>query len=87
MKNLIQTRLGFFYLLKDSNEPLGDVCTNHSKLSIIAHMFTIKSDHGLSEANYDRIIDWARSILPEGNTLKENFYTAKSMMKPLGLGY
>jgi len=50
-------------------------------------MFTIKSDHGLSEANYDRIIDWARSILPEENRLKENFYTAKSMMKPLDLGY
>jgi hypothetical protein len=36
---------------------------------------------------YDKIIEWARSILPEGNKLKENFYAAKSMMKPLGLGY
>jgi hypothetical protein len=50
-------------------------------------VFTIKSDHGLSEAGYDKIIEWARSILPEGNRLKENFYAAKSMMKPLGLGY
>jgi hypothetical protein len=32
-------------------------------------------------------MEWARSILPEGNRLKENFYAAKSMMKPLGLGY
>ncbi|KAL9367393.1 hypothetical protein Peur_038592 [Populus x canadensis] len=39
------------------------------------------------EAGYDKIIEWARSILPEGNRLKENFYAAKSMMKPLGLGY
>ena len=45
-------------------------------------MFTIKLDHGLSEACYDKIIEWARSILSE-----ENFYAAKSMMKPLGLGY
>jgi hypothetical protein len=50
-------------------------------------VFTIKSDHGLSEAGYDKIIERARSILPEGNRLKENFYVAKSMMKPLGLGY
>jgi len=50
-------------------------------------VFTIKSDHGLSEVGYDKIIEWARSILPEQNKLKENFYTAKSMMKPLGLGY
>jgi hypothetical protein len=50
-------------------------------------VFTIKSDHGLSEAGYDKIIEWARSILPEGNRLKDNFYAAKSMMKSLGLGY
>jgi hypothetical protein len=50
-------------------------------------VFTIKSDHGLSEAGYDKIIEWARSILPERNRLRENFYVAKSMMKPLGLGY
>jgi len=50
-------------------------------------VFTIKSNHGLSEAGYNKIIEWARSILPEGKRLKENFYAAKSMMKPLGLGY
>jgi hypothetical protein len=41
----------------------------------------------LSEARYDKIIEWARSILPERNRLKENFYAAKSMIKPLSLGY
>jgi hypothetical protein len=77
----------FFDLLRDSDEPLWDGCTNHSKLSAVAQVFTIKSDHGLSEAGYDKIIEWARSILPERNRLKENFYAAKSVMKPLGLGY
>jgi len=73
---------GFFDLLKDFDEPLWDGCTNHSKLSVIAQVFTIKSDHRLSEVGYDKIIEWVRSILPEGNRLKENFYAAKSMMKP-----
>jgi hypothetical protein len=50
-------------------------------------VFTIKSDHGLSEAGYDKIIEWARSILLKGNRLKESFYDVKSIMKPLGLGY
>jgi len=77
----------FSDLLKDSNEPLWDGCTNHNKLSAVAQAFTIKSDHGLSEASYDKIIEWTRSILPEGNRLKENLYAAKSMMKPLSLGY
>jgi hypothetical protein len=77
----------FFDLLKYSNEPLWDGYTNHSKLSAVAQVFTIKSDHRLSEARYNKIIEWARSILLEGNRLKENFYATKSMMKPLGLGY
>jgi hypothetical protein len=50
-------------------------------------VFNIKLDHGLSEVSYDRIVEWTRSILFEGNRLKENFYTTRSMMKPLGLGY
>jgi hypothetical protein len=54
----------FFDLLTDSDEPLWDGCTNHSKLSVVAQVFTIKSDHGLSEAGYNKIIEWAKSILP-----------------------
>ena len=77
----------FFDMLKDSDEPLWDDYTNHNKLSVVAQVFTIKSDHGLSEASYDKIIEWARSILSKGNKLKENFYVAKFMMKPLDLGY
>ena len=50
-------------------------------------MFTIKVDHELSEANYDRIVEWPRSIVLKGNILKENFYAANSMMKPLSLKY
>jgi len=55
----------FFDLLKDSDEPLWDGCTNHGKLSAVAQVFTIKSNHGLSEVGYDKIIKWARSILHE----------------------
>jgi hypothetical protein len=47
----------FFYLLKDSDESLWDGYTNHSKLSVVAQVFTIKSNHGLSEAGYDKIIE------------------------------
>jgi len=41
----------------------------------------------LNEAGYNRIVEWARSILLEGNKLKENFYAVKSIMKPLNLRY
>ena len=56
----------FFDLLKDSDKPLWDRCTNHSKLSVVAQVFTIKSNHGLSEASYDKIMEYARSILLKG---------------------
>jgi len=32
-------------------------------------------------------LEWVRNILLERNTLKENLYVTKSMMKSLGLGY
>jgi hypothetical protein len=46
----------FFNMLKDSDDPLWDGCMNHNKLSVIAQVFTIKSDHELSKADYDKII-------------------------------
>jgi hypothetical protein len=54
---------------------------------VIAQVFTIKSGHRLSEAGYDKVFEWTRSILPERNRLKHNFFASKSMMKPLGLEY
>jgi len=75
----------FFDFLKDYDEPLWDGFTKHIKLSAIAEVFTIKSDHGLSEDDYDIIVEWTKSILHEWNRLKMNVYAAKSMMKPLGV--
>ena len=46
----------FFDLLKDFDEPLWDGCTNHNKLLVVAHVFNIKSDHGLSKVSYNRIV-------------------------------
>ena len=60
----------FFELLKDSNISLWDRCTNHSKLSVVTYVFTIKSNHGLSGVGYNTIIKWVRIILLEGNRLK-----------------
>jgi hypothetical protein len=38
-------------------------------------------------SGYEKIIKWARNILPKGNKLKKNFYATKSIKKPLSLGY
>jgi hypothetical protein len=59
--NVDMTR--FFDFLKDFNEPLWDGCIIHSKLSSVAQVFTVKSDHRLSEVSYGRTFKWARNIL------------------------
>ena len=46
----------FFDLLNDSDKLLWDDCINHTKLSTVAQVFAIKSNYGLSEAGYDRIV-------------------------------
>jgi hypothetical protein len=58
----------FFDLLKDSDELLCDCCTNHSKLSAVAQVFTIKSDHGLSEAGYDRLLNGQEAFYLKGSS-------------------
>jgi hypothetical protein len=77
----------FFDLLKDFDKLLWDGCTNHSKLLVVAQIFTIKSDYGLSEVVYDKIIKWVIRILPKENRLEKKIYTVKSIMKPLDLKY
>ena len=47
----------FFDLLKYSDKLLWDGCTNHNKLLVVAQVFTIKSDHGLSKVTYDKIME------------------------------
>ena len=73
----------FFDLLKDSDEPLWDGCMNHNKLSTVAQVFTIKLDHGLSEAGYDKIIEWARSIsLQDLTVLPTEFFRRRKIHIP-----
>jgi hypothetical protein len=72
---------GVFELIKDCDEPLWDKCTNHSKLSIISWVFTIKSDYDISEVDFDSRIEWEKNILQEENRLKQNFFAIKFMIK------
>jgi hypothetical protein len=67
--------------------PLYDGCKNHSKLLVVAQVFTIKSGYELSKVDYDIIVEWMRNILLEENRLKDNFSIAKSMMKSFDLEY
>jgi hypothetical protein len=73
----------FWKILTNHYGMVGQITVNYRHIQV----FTIKSNHELSGAGYDKIIEWVRNILFEMNRLKENFYAAKSMMKPLSIGY
>jgi len=51
----------FFKFLKDSNEPLWDMCMTYNKLFSITRAFTIKSYYRLSENGCDHIIEWLKT--------------------------
>jgi len=57
----------FFDLLKDSDEPLWDDYTNHSKLSVVAQVFTIMSAHGLSESGMTKLLNEREAFYLKGS--------------------
>jgi hypothetical protein len=61
MKNQNIDVARFFKLLKDSNEPLWDMCITYNKLFFITRAFTIKSYYRLSENGCDHIIEWLKT--------------------------
>ena len=58
----------FFDMLKDSDEPLWDGCTNHSKLSVVAQVFNIKSAHGLSESGMTKLLNEREAFYLKGTS-------------------
>ncbi|XP_011073575.1 uncharacterized protein LOC105158490 [Sesamum indicum] len=62
----------FFNLLKYADEPLWDGCKNHTKLSAVAQLLSIKSEYNLPEACYDRLVSTIKSMLPEDEKLPDN---------------
>ncbi|KAK4421458.1 hypothetical protein Salat_2096400 [Sesamum alatum] len=54
----------FSDLLKDADEPLWDVCKNHTKLSAVAQLLNIKSEYNMPEACYDRLVSIRQTQSP-----------------------
>ena len=68
----------FFDLLKNSDEPLWDGCTNHIKLSVVAHVFTIKSDLGWVRPVMTELLNRQEALYLKGIRWKINFMQSPS---------
>nr|XP_009799015.1 PREDICTED: uncharacterized protein LOC104245146 [Nicotiana sylvestris] len=74
-------------MLKASEEPLFNGCTNHSTLSVVCKLLNIKSEFNMSENCYNQIILFLKELLPEDAKLPDDYYRTKQMVAKLGLGY
>ncbi|KAK9083498.1 hypothetical protein Scep_029969 [Stephania cephalantha] len=72
-------------MIDATNERLWPGCENMTKLSAMARLLTIKSNHHLSERAYDDMMQLWKESLPTNNTLVDNFYGTKQLMHGLGL--
>ncbi|XP_063942633.1 uncharacterized protein LOC135150301 [Daucus carota subsp. sativus] len=77
----------FFKFLKEGSEPLWQGCTEHTKLSAVATLLNIKADHNMSHECFEALLKAIKSMLPENESLPNNYYYCKKMVKKLGLGY
>ncbi|XP_039145548.1 uncharacterized protein LOC120282765 [Dioscorea cayenensis subsp. rotundata] len=75
----------FFNVLKIADQPLYEGCENHSQLSFVARMLSIKSDANMSEADFNSMITAIKEVLPPDNTMPTDYYHHRKTMNELGL--
>lgn len=77
----------FYNLIEDANISLYPGCTKMSKLEFIVRMYQIKCISGWSDKSLSLCLKLIKSILPDGETLPDNFYHTKKLIQDLGLTY
>lgn len=68
-----------------SKEPLYPGCERETQLSAVSELLSIKTDFNLSENCMDRILQFCKRITPPNDTLPDNYYQTKRLMRELGL--
>ena len=56
-----------------------------SCLSAVVDFLIIKSEAGIAEKYYDRLMSTIKGLLPDGDLLVENYYQTRKFVKKLGL--
>ncbi|KAK9087620.1 hypothetical protein Syun_030014 [Stephania yunnanensis] len=72
-------------MIEASSEQLWSGCETMTTLSAMARLLAIKSKHHISERWYNEIIKFMKDCLSNDNSLVENFYATKRLMRGLGL--
>ncbi|XP_074573987.1 uncharacterized protein LOC141830448 [Curcuma longa] len=77
----------FVDLLEDAETPLFPGCTTYTKLSAVVTLYNYKSTNGHTDTSFNELLKILGGMLPEKNTLPENVYSMRKLLKPFDLGY
>ena len=75
----------FYDMLSAAKNELYPGCRKHTQLSLVARLLSFKSDHHLFEKEFDQFCELLKEIILEPNTLINNFYNTKKLVRGLGL--
>ncbi|XP_057770644.1 uncharacterized protein LOC130990427 [Salvia miltiorrhiza] len=75
----------FYDMLAAADKELWPGCKNHSQLSFVARLMSLKSENHMSERCFDQMIELIQEILPEDNLAPDNFYETKKLLRGMGL--
>ena len=67
-------------MLNSVNGPVFEGCKNHTKMFIIGQLTNLKIDHRITERYYNDICAIVNQVLPEENTMVNNFYETKKQI-------
>ncbi|XP_026436529.1 uncharacterized protein LOC113334514 isoform X1 [Papaver somniferum] len=74
--------------VEDAMQPLYPDCDGqHTKLSSVVELLSIKSRHKGSEALFTELLQFMKKVLPDGCTLPENCQKATAIIKPYRMSY
>nr|GMD61463.1 uncharacterized protein LOC109179592 [Ipomoea batatas] len=64
----------FYDMLKAADQELWPGSKNHSQLSLVARLMSLKSENHISEKCFNQFTELMKEVIPEGNLVPENFY-------------
>ena len=72
-------------MLSAVNKELWPGCQKHLQLSLVARVLNMKVEHHMSQREFDDISQLIKVVVSYANLVTENFYSAKRLIRGLGL--
>jgi hypothetical protein len=77
----------FYRLLRDAEQKLYPNCKTLTKLSFVVRLFQMKCLYGWSDKSIEGLLELFRLALPDGHLVPDSLYSAKKIIRDLGLDY